>query len=175
MRENVVITGQWFDSLTHRPCYQEEIWVCNGEGGPVSPARYVGADSGRYHGLFGATPDLRDDHYYWMIRHPVAPPATKAPPPPRVIFVAEEQDHWVDSRNAVPDNDEVVWIDDLVVGPQVAKFEGIDRPPLHVRTGRGHISNFDAYPPIFRSMDGSHKYVGHRYWAPITSPKRPLV
>lgn len=108
-----------------------------------------------------------------MIRHPGTPPATKKARLPRVIFVADEQDRWVDSRVAIPDVGDVVWMDDLIVGPQVVRFKEIDLPP-HPVTG---VPSWEcsAYPPVFYSIDGSHKYVGYRYWAPITSPKRPFV
>lgn len=152
----------WIDSLRHKPDKYRELWVCNGEGGEVAPVTYMGEAHSYCHGLLGVAPELRDDHYYWMIRHPGKPPATRAKPMPQVQFDPATQDRWTHSSQGLPSVGEVVWIDASVVGPQVARLDDIQTHPDY------------AGQPIFRSVDGGYKYAGHRYWAMLMPPKRPV-
>lgn len=158
----VVDRTEWRDSFLYRPGLQDEIWVCDGEGGPVTPALFVGPEAGCFHGLYGPVSGLRDDHYYWMYRPLGTPPATRAKPAPQVAFDPATQDRWTHSSVGLPSIGEVVWIDDSVVGPQVARLDDIQTHPNY------------AGQPIFRSVDGGYKYAGHRYWAMLMPPNRPV-
>lgn len=151
----------WRDSLEYRPSKFLEVWVCNGDGGEVAPVIYLGQEFSCFHGLYGDTPDLRDDHYYWMPRTPCNPPATRPKPLPQVTFDPATQDRWTHSSDGLPSIDDMVWIDDGMCGPKVARLDDIQTHPNY------------AGQPIFRSLHG-HKYAGHRYWAMLVPPKRPV-
>lgn len=154
---NVLLPGAWRDSFDHRPSKFLEMWVCNGVGGEVAPVVYVGQEFNCFHGLYGLTPELLDDHYFWMPRHPGVPPATKAPPPPQIKFEPTAADVWTKSSEQLPKMCDWVWINDGVCGPKVAWLEEIEP---------------NSGLPIFRSIN-QHKYRGHRHWAPLVTPKGP--
>lgn len=158
IRVKIAHAGEWYDSLEFRPQLQEEIWICNGLGGEVYPARYVGAEAGCYHGLYGVTSDLRDDHYFWMHRPLGTPPTT------RVFVKPVRTDGWIDSREQLPPLGAYLWI--------VKESSGLVRfaQSLQVPSPNGHphFNKFTTGGQIISSY-------GHRLWRLAKAPDAPEV